>query len=97
MPPLLRNLAGLGDQGKLSERLRARFPIGSPEADLIRELWLEGFQPATDLRASKREAKFDRHADFPHDICHRVGSVYWTADEHGRLTEVSGRFSMTCP
>ena len=101
VPALLENLPGslygAADDDKFSTRLRERFPIGSPEADLIRELWVEGFQPTSSLRAQHREALFDRVGDFLHDICHRSGYVYWSTDEAGHLTTISGNFFVDCP
>ena len=80
-----------------SQKLHDRFPIGSLESDLIRELWLEGFLPTTDLRAPKRIAEFNRFGDVIHDICRRGGAVYWSADETGLLTALSGQFFVHCP
>jgi hypothetical protein len=101
MPPLLRNLPGNSldphSQEMFSQKVRDRFPVGSFEADLIRELWLEGFLPQTDLRAPKRIARFDRFGDIIHDICRRDGAVYWSADDTGHLTAVSGEFHVHCP
>jgi len=103
MPVLLQHLAGNpldpNSQEMFSQKLRDRFPIGSLEADLIRELWLEGFLPKTDLRAPKRIAEFNRFGEFfvTHDICRRGGQVYWSADDTGRLTAVSGQFFVDCP
>jgi hypothetical protein len=49
MPPLLQNVPGNShdpnSQEMFSQKLRDRFPIGSLEGDLIRELCLEGFLP----------------------------------------------------
>ncbi len=96
LPALLENLPPHGE-AKFTERLRDRFPIGSPESALIQELWLEGFQPATDLSAPLRKAGFDRPGDFIHDACRRWGTVHWSAEATGRLTAISGIFSVDCP
>jgi hypothetical protein len=101
MPPMLQNLPSgsphdQANQDRFSEQVRSRFPPGSPEAELVRELSLEGFRPATDLRAPRREAVFDRLGDFIHDICRRGGSIYWSADDVGHLTAVSGSYFIDC-
>ncbi len=96
LPALLQNLPPHGE-AKFSERLRDRYPIGSPETALILELWLEGFRPTTDLSAPLRKAGFDRPGDFIHDACRRRGTVNWSADAAGRLTAISGNFSVDCP
>jgi hypothetical protein len=100
MPPLLQHVPSTpfdpNSQEMFSQKLRDRFPIGSHEADLIRELWLEGFLPKTDLRAPKRIAEFNRFGDVIHDICRRGGEVYWSADDAGILTAVSGHFFVDC-
>src|SRR5262245_8469900 len=45
-------------QEGFSTRLRARFPIGSSEADLIHETWLEGFRPITNFAGRERIVAF---------------------------------------
>jgi hypothetical protein len=100
LPRLMQNLpasAVHGSQDKFTERLSVRFPIGSPEAELIHELWLEHFYPLTDLRANERRATFSRMGDVIHDICRRDGTVSWTADAAGRLTAISGFYDDGCP
>jgi hypothetical protein len=101
MPPLLQNIPSNyldpSSREMFSQKLRDRFPVGSPEADLIRELWLEGFLPKTDLRAPERIAEFNRFGDVIHDICRRGGSVHWSTDDTGLLTAVSGQFFVNCP
>jgi len=63
LPPSENGLAwhSFGDmeQTSLTERLNKRFPIGLPEANLIREVRLEGFQITIDAAPSSlRKAYF---------------------------------------
>jgi hypothetical protein len=92
MPPLLPS-----SPGDWSDALQRRFPIGSPEAGLIHELWVEGFRPTTALTAPSQAAEFVRRGDLLRDPCLATERVQWSADPHGNLTEVSGRRDQSCP
>jgi hypothetical protein len=99
LPALLQGLTDAHDaasQKAFVERLRKRFPLGSSEAELMRELRDEGFLPKKDGRPSPREASYDRAAGLQ-DICRRGGIVRWSADEAGKLTDISGGFYVYCP
>jgi hypothetical protein len=76
--------------------LQSRFPIGSPEANLIRELWIEGFRPQTDLRAAQRSADWERLGDGIHDVCAESEHVAWSANTAGQITSLSGGRYTTC-
>jgi hypothetical protein len=57
MPPLLQNLPSSfapGAESQFNARLVARFPVGTPEVNVIRALWLEGFQPVIARNADPR-------------------------------------------
>jgi hypothetical protein len=97
-PPLPSLLEGVqGDSPlrtgpkPLNDILQVRFPIGSPEANLIRELWQEGFQPVTALDVPEREAAFERKGGLQ-DLALRTAKVTWSADANGRLIFVSGYY-----
>lgn len=98
-PPLPALLEGLGDSRESSsqqtfvQRLRERFPPGSKEDDLVQELRKQGFQLKTEGR---KEATFDRAAGLQ-DICRRGGNIHWSADESGKLSDVSGGYYIHCP
>ena len=98
-PSLLAGFQNLGLQPaqtqELTARLVAHFPIGSREADLVRELWLEGFKPATDLSAHERKAVFgtDRHQ---FNVCVTDWVVAWSADDAGRLAAITGGAGGAC-
>ncbi len=101
-PPLPALLEGLGDSREASsqqtfvQRLRERFPPGSKEDDLVQELRKQGFQLKTEGRAPQKEASFDRAAGLQ-DICRRGGNIHWSADESGKLSDVSGGYYVHCP
>jgi hypothetical protein len=100
IPPLLQDLPfpfPRPAQDPFTERLRARFPVGSPEADLIHELWLEDFSPVTELQAPQREAEFDTWGKSGFNVCRNSGRVSWSADVNGRVTAVSGYYYRVCP
>ncbi len=101
LPTLLRGLSGNGVSAtgsrQLTDRLQIEFRIGTAESKLIRELWLEGFRPVTDLGAPERVASFTRMGDLVHDICRTDAEVLWSADSTGRLMAVSGGYWKACP
>lgn len=99
LPPLLQGIPlslrmTEGVSPEFTQRLNKRFPPGSPETSLIRELWLSGFRPDTDLGASQRGASVTFLGDHSY-ICRRDAYVSWSADS-GRLTSISGTFVQTC-
>ena len=99
LPPLVQDPNGdSAVRGEaLSRRLRERFPVGSPEADLIRELWLEGFAPTAEWRGPRRQVDFDTFREPGFNICRTTAIVSWEADATGRLTDVAGVNFLTCP
>jgi hypothetical protein len=77
-----------------TERLNDRFPVGSAEFDLVRELWLEGFQPPTDSHPARRVARFEGGWYY---FCLHWVAVVWGVDDSGRLTKISGEDGFDCP
>jgi|GEM_PF-4707946 hypothetical protein len=99
-PPLLAGLPQKGgfspsETQELTDRLVATFPIGSRESELVRELWLQGFRPVTDLSAHERRATFDTDRR-QFNVCVTDGVVSWSADDGGRLTAISGVVNRAC-
>jgi hypothetical protein len=82
-----------GKPGEFDQRIKERFPVGSSEAALVRELWVEGFYPVTPLDAATRQAHFERLGNLS-DLARRDASVSWTADDKGRLMSIEGHFSI---
>jgi hypothetical protein len=73
-----------------SNRVLDAFPLGSPEAALVRTLDAQGFQRReTD---GYRQSSFVQQA-FP---CRSTWSIAWKADDHGRITEIRAAFSPVC-
>lgn len=76
---------------QFSDRVRQRFPLGSPERALIIELWAEGFEhPGSD--GAKHWASLDRH-DLP---CRQDWTVTWTTGDRGELTAIDGTYIPSC-
>jgi len=97
IPQLLQSLPDQPDQEWFAQRLKEHFPVASSEADLIRELWLEGFQPRTNLRADRRTADYDSDEKRGFARCHQTASVSRTANEKGQITGVDGGYAKSCP
>ncbi len=89
VPALLRNLPG--DYAKagpaLTARLRVRFPKGSDEAALVRELAAQGFTVSPPAHGAdwRREA-------FP---CVDIARIWWRA-EAGRIVAIEGIMKQVC-
>lgn len=94
VPPIAKSMVGPTTNSAFTERLRLRYPLGSPEAELMAELRREGFEIFPGRK--------DRFFDFSH-VAHRNGraglteadwDVYWRADE-GRITAIWGESFLT--
>ena len=100
IPPLLEKLPSPfahSDRNQVfTERLRAQFHVGTPEANLIRELWLQGFSPVTEWQGSQRAVEFDTFGKGGFAVCRTRGHVTWSADDNGRLRDISGSYSWSC-
>ena len=71
-----------------SRRLRERFPIGSPERETIKILKREGFK----VDPARRFAGYG-WAKYP---CVYTLTVYWRADEIGRVRAIQGGLLNAC-
>ncbi|WP_342250717.1 hypothetical protein [Sphingomonas sp. OTU376] len=89
-PALLRDLPGEYAKASpaLTARLRARFPRGSDEAALIRELAAQGFTVSPPSHGADW-----RREGFP---CIEIARVWWQADA-GRITAIEGLRNAICP
>jgi hypothetical protein len=91
-PPIAR-----GPSGDFIERLRSKFPVGTPETELIRELQAEGFGPVVregeirTIRPGTPDRKYTTLSiwSFP---CERAWWVLWRTDGNGRVTDVTGSY-----
>jgi len=97
IPQLLQSLPDQPSQDWFVQRLKEHFPLASSEADLIRELWLEGFLPKTSLTAERRIAQYDSAEKGGFRRCHLTASVSWAADNKGQLTGIDGGYAESCP
>jgi hypothetical protein len=96
LPPLLHGIKGdtllrKDEPGKFERRLRGRFPTGSSEAALVRELLAERFKPDTAVGAAAKTAIFQRMGNLS-DLARRDASVSWTVDEEGKLASMAGHY-----
>jgi hypothetical protein len=76
-------------------RVKARFSVGMPMADVGLELAREGFirQDWAPLRTGEH---FARRYDGGAPTCNLIAWVYWKADEGDRLTAIRGEYQVEC-
>lgn len=90
--PLTAGLDGGWDtiNSDFDTRVRVRFPIGSSEVEMARELQREGFIRSdwSFAIADGAEAKATRRED--RVICRQAAYIYWRATPQGRLTSIRG-------
>jgi hypothetical protein len=95
-PPLASDLpANIAEAGReFDHRIQQRFPIGSSEADLIRELSRQGFAPSVHRGDSPATHvySFDK-GSFPCDL---VWNIIWKADGAGSVTTINGVHYASC-
>lgn len=101
LPSLLQEISGdsFRDTDRPSafdHRLKNRYPMGSSEAVLVRELSAEEFKLGMSSDAGTKAATFERLGSLS-DIARRDASVFWTVDDKGRLISVSGHYSVQVP
>lgn len=94
IPPIMRELpphASVAEsRDAFDQSVHRHFPVGSAEQAMVRELTSEGF--------TRYEVSDGRHglAWENQTPCGLDLSVVWRADEHGRITEITGGGSVTC-
>lgn len=92
--PLTAGLDGSWDtmNSEFDNRVQTRFPMGSSEDEMARELQREGFirddwsyfiAPGAEAKAMRREDRI---------ICRQAAYVYWRADPYGRLMSIRGAY-----
>lgn len=90
LPALVADLPAANARQAFTDRVRGRFPVGSPERTLLLELWSAGFAHPGD--ASKQWASLDRRGP----PCARNWTVTWTTDDSGHLTAIDGTYIPSC-
>ena len=88
-PPLLRDLPApyAAASATLTDRVRARFPAGTPESALITELVAQGFE----VSPPAHNASWRRQG-VP---CVEIARIWWKA-EQGRVTATEGLRNAIC-
>lgn len=91
-PPKLVKAAGSGNvdliDASFNRAVQARFPVGSSESDLIRELVAQGFEPGWGGRNAIYKGT--------PVVCADEYAVVWDVDGADRLAKVSGNFRAIC-
>ena len=77
-------------QRVFDDRIRARFPVGSPESDLKSVLAAQEFKLDPGAGVATRIGGLN----FP---CDTRWIVVWKGDAQHRLAQVSGRYGLICP
>ena len=94
LPALAADLSTVNATARqeFSERVRARFPVGSTERALMLELWAEGFDRPGGTDGQRSWASLTRRSL----VCNKAWTVTWAADDSGHLTAVDGTFIPSC-
>lgn len=98
IPPIGSNLPhGIHEaQDDFDKRVKSLFPVGSDEEHLRAELVKQGFQITADAAAkapgAQNQASLSAH-EFP---CLDEWQILWSASA-GKITDITGRFFVTCP
>jgi hypothetical protein len=91
--PLTAELKGATwaeESAAFERRLRIRFPTGSGEQLMSRELRRQGFKQVDWGGATGVEHEAERRED--DFVCNRAAYVFWRADASGQLTSVRGEY-----
>ncbi len=98
-PPIIRDISrrffrpGLPDRNDVyRQRVRATFPIGIPETELLTSLAQHGYE-TTGARGLGRRSAHIRDAGFP---CATEWRVQWMADSAGIVSEIEDGVYTTC-
>ncbi len=93
LPALIDGLPGTVADARqqFAERVKARFPLGSPERVLMLDLWRQGFEHPGE-QGTRRWTIFESRTI----ACISNWTVTWAVDENDRLTAVDGEFVPSC-
>ncbi|MBC9033190.1 hypothetical protein IAG41_12395 [Sphingomonas sp. JC676] len=88
-PPLLRGLPQTYEAatGALTDRARARFPVGTPESAVIAELLAQGFKVSPPSHYAQWQRK-----GVP---CVQIARIWWSAEQN-RVTKIEGLRNALC-
>jgi hypothetical protein len=75
---------------EMDRRVKAKFPVGSPEDALITELRHEAYTKEDWRAAIDQEHEARREEN--DGICNKAAYVFWRADSNGALTSVRGEY-----
>lgn len=94
-PPTPRLLQGLDGEwatanADFKRRLAAHFPVGTPEAKLIKELSDQGFKPK--LWRPRADEEMNAVLDLSSIPCNVGARIQWRTDAAGRITGIGGRY-----
>jgi hypothetical protein len=94
-PPILANLTFPDQeaQKQLRSRVLARFPIGSSDSDLIRELEVEGFTIENQSVSIRQFKAVVRPAIL---ICDLKASISWRSSSDGKLEAIETEVNSRC-
>ena len=94
VPPIARDLPSniAAADIEFKERLKSRFPVGMAESDLVGDLKVQGFRAPVSYRASTYTT-FST-TSIP---CELTWTVIWHADPEGKVLDVDGSYSASCP
>jgi hypothetical protein len=87
-PAILADQSLAGPFGDLKPVFVQKFPLGTDEAVLKATLQRQGFKPSDSDRTLVY--RWDR---FP---CTNSVDVWWTANDHGAITDIGGRWHSGC-
>jgi hypothetical protein len=98
LPELLTNMPIETDQlsSAFNQRIVTRFPVGSPETNLVKELQKDGFAIKT-FDGDSHIATYTHYGNFFVDPFRRDASVTWKTDSHGSINAISGTYFVTGP
>ena len=95
--PLTMNLPmqTAGKSPAFDARVKERFSVGTPMADVARELMREGFV-RRDWNSLVGKEHFAERYDGSAPACAFGAWIVWKSDEQDRLTEIGGTYQVTC-
>ena len=95
LPPIARGMPSKYAEGKevFDARIKARFPVGTQEEDLIAELREQGFPLPSCLGPDAWASSTYNRTLF---VFRTIWSVRWRAED-GRVTEILGVYGVVAP